>query len=65
MPLFLQIHAGVLRDMGIMMPICSPTVQKRGKDNVCVCWGVCTEKESKRESGGRERENDKAYVVKC
>lgn len=57
MPLFLQIHAGVLRDMGIMMAICSQTVQKRGKDNVCVCWGgVYRKREQEGERGaGRER----------
>ena len=51
---------------GIMMATCSQMVQKREKNNVCMCWGGCVQKKRARgREGGRERENDKAYVVKC
>ena len=58
MPLFLKIHARVLRDMGYHDGNLFSNGSKKGKKQcVHVLGGVCTEKESKRERGRQgERE---------
>lgn len=66
MPLFLKIHARVLRDMGYHDGYLFSNGSKKGKRQCVRVVGGCVQKKRARgREAGRERENDKAYVVKC